>query len=308
MDAAFVLFNPRAGGDRARQRWAAVQPALRDVCEPTVVELDASGMWRDRLAAALEAGTRFVIAAGGDGTVHALVNAIVRAPGRPTLDALRLGAVGLGSSNDFHKPVARRVAGVPLRLGPGAAPRDVGLARVVTPEGARFSECFVVSASIGIVAEANAFFQDGDTLQGWLRARWTTGAILNAARHAIAAQRNVPALLRVAGRTWRTDVTSLGVAKTPYVSGGFRYDAVVDPADGRLLVSLCSGMSRPRAVGALMSLARGRFAGRRGRSLWSSRRAALVPDRPVTLELDGEVCVARRVSFGVLPERIGICL
>jgi diacylglycerol kinase (ATP) len=308
MDAALVLFNPRAGGDRARQRWASVEPAVRDVCAPALVELDARGGWRDRVAAALAGGTRFVIAAGGDGTVHALVNAVVAAPQRPPLDALRLGAVGLGSSNDFHKPVVRRVAGVPVRLGPGAAPRDVAVARVVAPDGARSRECFVVSASVGIVAEANAFFQDGDAWQGWLRARWTTGAILNAARHAIAAQRNVPALLRVAGRTWRTDLTSLGVAKTPYVSGGFRYDAVVDPADGRLLVSLCQGMTRSRAVAALASLARGRFAGRHGRSLWSSRCAALVPDRPVTLELDGEVCVARRVSFGVLPERIAVCL
>ena len=307
MDAALVLFNPRAGGDRARERWASVEPAVRAACDPTVVELDAGGSWRDRVAEALAGGTRFVIAAGGDGTVHALVNAVVIAPGRPPLDALRLGAVGLGSSNDFHKPVGRRIAGVPVRLGPDAAPRDVGAARLVTPDGARRTECFVVSASVGIVAEANAFFQDGDALQGWLRGRWTTGAILNAARHAIAAQRNVPALLRVAGRTWRTDVTSLGVAKTPYVSGGFRYDATVDPADGRLLVSLCHGMSRGRAVAALASLARGRFAGRRGRSLWSSRRAVLQPDRPVTLELDGEVCTVRRVAFGVLPERIALC-
>ncbi len=61
---------------------------------------------------------------GGDGTVHALVEALALAPRRPPLDHLTLGAVGLGSSNDFHKPVGRRVGGVPVRLSPWrAAPR-----------------------------------------------------------------------------------------------------------------------------------------------------------------------------------------
>ena len=34
---------------------------------------------------------------------------------------------------------------------------------------------------------------------------------------------------------------------------------------------------------------------------------ALLPDETVTLELDGETCIARRVAFGVLPERIHVC-
>jgi len=308
LPAALVLLNLLAGGTRSRQRWARAEAAVRAVARPTVVELDAGGAWRTRVQAALEGGVWFFIAAGGDGTVHALVEALVLAPRRPPLDHLTLGAVGLGSSNDFHKPVARRVGGVPVRLGPGVRPRDVGVARAWTDGGARETHCFVVSASVGVVAEANHFFSNGDSFQGWLRGRWTTGAILNAACHAIARHRERPARLRIAGeRTRRTDVTNLSVSKTPYVSGSFRYDVVVEPADGRLLVCLCEGMTRGQAVRALADLARSRFAGRAGRRAWRARRAALLPDQAVTLELDGETCTARRVAFGVLPERIQVC-
>jgi diacylglycerol kinase family enzyme len=197
---------------------------------------------------------------------------------------------------------------VPVRLGPGVEPRDVGVVRAWMESGARETHCFVVSASVGVVAEANHFFSNGDPFQGWLRGRWTTGAILNAARHAIARHRARPARLRIEGeRTRRTDVTNLSVSKTPYVSGSFRYDVAVEPADGRLLVCLCEGMTRGRVVRALADLARSRFAGRAGRLAWRPRSAALLPDRPVTLELDGETCIARRVAFGVLPERIQVC-
>jgi diacylglycerol kinase (ATP) len=307
MDAALVLLNPLAGGGRARERWARVAPAVRAVCRPEVVELDRGDTWRGRVAAALERGTRFFVAAGGDGTVHALVAALLEAPRRPRLGAITVGAVGLGSSNDFHKPVTRRVAGVPVRLGPGAEPRDIGIAHVTAPDGRRERRCFVVSASAGIVADANAFFSDGDPLQGWLRSHWTTGAILHAALRTIAAHRGGAARLRVGGRTRRTVVTSLSVSKTPYVSGAFRYDAAVGPADGRLLLCLCEGMTRSRTMLALADLARGRFAGRPGRALWLAPRAVLLSERPVTLELDGETCTARRVAFGVLPERIRVC-
>jgi diacylglycerol kinase family enzyme len=305
---ALVLLNPLAGGTRSRERWARAEAAVREVTRAQVVELDAGGAWRARVEAALEAGVWFFIAAGGDGTVHALVEALALAPRRPPLDHLTLGAVGLGSSNDFHKPVGRRVGGVPVRLGPGVLPRDVGVVRAWTPAGARETHCFVVSASVGVVAEANHFFSNGDPFQGWLRGRWTTGAILNAARHAIARHRPRPARLRIAGeRTRRTDVTNLSVSKTSYVSGSFRYDVAVEPADGHLLVCLCEGMTRGRAVRALADLARSRFAGRAGRMAWRSPCAALLPDEAVTLELDGETCIARRAAFGVLPERIQVC-
>jgi diacylglycerol kinase (ATP) len=304
---ALVLLNPLAGGGRARERWARVEPAVRAVCGADVVELDRGGAWRGRVAAALGCGTRFFVAAGGDGTVHALVEALLEAPRRPPLDALTLGAVGLGSSNDYHKPVARRVAGVPVRLGPGAEPRDVGVAHFTAPNGRRASRCFVVSASVGIVADANAFFSDGDRLQGWLRAHWTTGAILHAALRTIVAHRSRAARLRVGGRTRRTVVTSLSVSKTPYVSGSFRYDAAVRPADGRLLLCLCEGMTRGWAVRALADLARGRFAGLPGRVMWLAPGGVLLPERPLTLEADGETCAVRRVAFGVLPERIRVC-
>src|SRR5262249_27239042 len=112
-----VILNPSANGGRGRTRFAAA------ACDPQLARqlgglpvfdgLDTAGgderqaargewlMWQVRH------GRRHFVAAGGDGTVNLALNgllAVRRRLGLPR-DALRLGALGIGSSNDFLKPV-----------------------------------------------------------------------------------------------------------------------------------------------------------------------------------------------------------
>ena len=63
-----------------------------------------------------EAGVDCVIAGGGDGTVNAVLSALVTHAGAARLRRIKVGAVGLGSSNDFHKPFGTTLAGIPCRL------------------------------------------------------------------------------------------------------------------------------------------------------------------------------------------------
>ena len=304
---AVVLLNPAAGGNRGMARWRRTESAVREVCEPRVVETDLAGEWRFALRQEIENGTRLFIAAGGDGTVSALADELVRARGWIPLDEFSLGAVGLGSSNDFHKPYGPTIDGVPARIVPSDTRRDLCVARYAAPDGTTHTRCFVISASVGVVAEANAFFNTGGGPQRVLRGTWTGGAILYAALHTIATWRNLGLRLRSGVRTERAEVTNLSVSKTAYVSGMFRYDRSVAPDDGLLAIHLCAGMSRREALGALRDLARGRFQGLPKRRHWNSWRVAVAADAPLALELDGEVVQARRASFGVLREQVRLC-
>jgi len=304
---AIVLLNPAAGGSRGMARWRRAEDAVRGVCEPRVVESDLGGEWRFTVRQEIENGTRLFIAAGGDGTVSALADELVRARGWIPLDEFTLGAVGLGSSNDFHKPFGPKIDGVPARIVPSDARRDLGVARYAAPDGSTHTRCFVVSASVGLVAEANAFFNGGGGAERWLRGTWTGGAILYAALHTIAGWRNLAMRLRSGAHTERSRVTNLSVSKTAFVSGMFRYDRSVAPDDGLLAIHLCEGMSRREALGALGVLARGRFQGLPKRRHWNSWRLAVASDAPMAVELDGEVVQARRVSFGVLHEQVKLC-
>jgi diacylglycerol kinase (ATP) len=289
---ALVLLNPNARRAQGRARYASVKANIDAVFDTRVVETEPSGN-DGPIRAALDDGIRTFIAAGGDGTVNAVIDALVRLRGAIALDELTLGAVGLGSSNDAHKPVKLQIAGIPMRIDARqAVPRDVGIARWDGGERA-----FLASASVGVTAAANVL----RVLKRW----WVDGAIMWAAVRTIATWRNLSATLLVHETSSTISLTHLGVAKTPWLAGGLHYDTPVEP--GRFAVNLCEGMTRLRTIRTLAALTRGRFVGLPGTRSWSAARASVVLDEPGDLELDGEIFRASRVSFELLPERIRLC-
>jgi diacylglycerol kinase family enzyme len=305
---AILVLNPRARGGTGAARYLEVRQVVESRCQARRVELDDRGAWRHAVADGLADGVRLFLAAGGDGTVGALAGAIVERRGSVALDQITLGAIGLGSSNDFHKPVRTAVAGIPLRIdGPGIE-RDLARARYLDGSGVERERIFVVSASLGATAAANERFNGGDRALVLLKRTWVELAILYAAVRTIAAHRSIRARIRVGGRAEEEiELDNLSVLKTPYLSGGLRYDTPVEPASGLLAVNLCERMGRARLLSTLAGLARGRFAGRPGTRHFSADSVALAFPAVVPLELDGEVVRASRVIFDLLPERIRAC-
>jgi diacylglycerol kinase family enzyme len=293
-----VILNPNAHGGRAVELWNRVARYV-----PGSVMADGAPA---AIAQAIALGERIFIAAGGDGTVNALLNAIVDAKGALPLDAFTLGAVGLGSSNDFHKPFARVENGIPLKVDDARTTlRDVGLIR--SENGARY---FLIGASFGAAATGNALFNAGTGLTGWLKPRWTGGAIACAALRAIAGHRNMhPA--EKAGREARPTglpaFASLSVMKSQYLSGSFRFDGPVAAGDGLFAVNLCGATGRLGLVRVLYNLRRGRFSGTAGCTSWRAPAVNFETAFPIAAEVDGEIMEGRRFELSILPERIRVC-
>lgn len=301
---ALVLLNAGAHGGRGLERFARAQAVLEQACVPVVVHLRADSAWEEAIRDALNTGTRMFVAAGGDGTVNALVNALYKHRGATRLEDVSLGAIGLGSSNDYHKPVQTSVAGIPVRLDAAVArPRDLILCDWDGGE-----TVVVVSASVGVTAAANAFFNQGKGLMQFLKRRNTGVAILWAALRTISRFKPLDADIQVDQHRDGYRVNNLSVSKTPWLSGTFRYDTPVAPDDGRLAVNLLEGRGRLGTLLALVSLGRGRFAGLRGAHHHSANDVRIRLPEVVDLELDGEVVRARDVGFRLLPERIMACV
>ena len=156
-----IIVNERANAGNGARRWRKVEAALRNSGAAfDVASTDSEADAERVVAAAATQGHEVVVAAGGDGTVNGVLNAILT-----NGTDVALGAIGLGSSNDFHKPFApdKCVDGVPVRLDPTQAVRaDVGRATLTEPSGATRIRYFVLNASVGVVAQGNAFFNTPD--------------------------------------------------------------------------------------------------------------------------------------------------
>ena len=127
-----VIFNPTAGKHRARRRLERLRATWADRADfwPT----DRAGHARELAVAAALDGYRVVVAAGGDGTAHEVLNGLMHAA-RP---GVHFGIVPIGSANDYA-----------YSLGPGddtARAVDVG---VVRASGGR-AEFFGCNLGLGL--------------------------------------------------------------------------------------------------------------------------------------------------------------
>ena len=103
MPSILVIYNPIAGRGRAKKHWPEVQQALID----TGIEFDvaATSAPLEAVTLAEKAATKYstVIAVGGDGTVHEIVNGLLRASNEG--ETITLAVVPLGNGDDFAKMI-----------------------------------------------------------------------------------------------------------------------------------------------------------------------------------------------------------
>jgi diacylglycerol kinase family enzyme len=306
-----IVVNPQAGEGRGLARWREIEPKVRERVGPfrTVVTEDPESV-PAVVAQRLAAGETAFVAAGGDGTVNLLMRSLVEHINSTDLREIRLGAIGLGSSNDFHKPIQTcgRIDGVPCRLDFASAKlHDVCLVTFQDEEGARRRRPWLINSSIGTTAEANHFFNHPNRPLRLLK-RFAPGlAIAYAALRTLARRRSQDLTVTIDDSTeLRIRVANLGVVKNPHLTGSLRYDSPIEPASGRFYVHLLADVSLARLLLALGRLARGRFSGQRGARSWRAVRVGVRSERPFALEGDGEVVLAREASFCVMPRLLRI--
>lgn len=307
----FVLVNPEAGGGRALERWRAIEDEVRRRIGPFRVAVAAGPVVIERcVVRELLRGETDYVAAGGDGTVNALASILVEHAGESVLGRIRLGAIGLGSSNDFHKPMsaASMIDGIPVRLYfAGARLTDICTIDYDSNLRRRARCEWLINASVGTTAEANEFFNRPNRLLAALKRAVPSVGMVYAALRSILLYR--PQSLevtvdeaRIAGGAAR----NLGVVKSPHFSGSLSYGTPHEQTGGSFYVHLIEGVGLSRLALILGRLLRGRFEGR-GTRTWRASRVSVRAERPFAVERDGEVIRTRYARFGILPEVLRLC-
>ncbi len=305
----FVLLNPESGGAGSIERWKIVEAEVRRRIGPYRLEVAAGPIViRSCIQRALDRGETDFVAAGGDGTVNAVVSAIAEHLPAPALRHVRVGAIGLGSSNDFHKPHRPEgtIRDIPVRLDFGEAVASDLCSIEYVDTLNRFGHCeWLINASLGTTAEANRRFNRSDGLLCRMKARLPTAAMIYAAVRTILSFRAEALELKIGPDRLRVRARNLGIVKQPNFSGSLRYGSE-PPGPGKMGVHLIGDVGLSRLCLIAGRLLRGRFEGPGTRS-WTVSRLSVTSNRSFLIERDGEVIRTRAASFRVLPGAIQLC-
>ena len=292
---ARIIANPNSGSMRGDLGLDDLEETARWMTEhdlPTEIRhTEYPGHARVLAAEAVKAGMDMVVAAGGDGTVNEVVQALA---GQSTA----LGVLPIGTVN-----VWAREMGIPLKLAQARELLVSGVRRRVDL-GRAGSHYFLLMAGIGFDAEVARRVDRGPL------ARWGLKLLDYAATASYmgVTQRPVHIWMRLDGKRRTTDALMVLIGNTRLYGGAFRIarDAVAD--DGLFDVVIIGGGGALSRLGLLArALARRRSLGPRVR-YERCRTIRLESTIPLPVQVDGEVIGTLPMTFTIVPHALSVII
>lgn len=299
-----ILLNKYSNNGRGLRRWEKFRPELEaKFFSDDYTLISDFEEFSKRLRWEFNRGERLLVSAGGDGTINFLLNQVMQMK-RWERKKVVMGAIGLGSSNDFHKPLSEnkyKNGKVPLKLDyENAVQHNVGQVDFEDENGKWQRRYFIINCSIGIIAQANYLFNSKEKVIKWLKSKWVPGTIWYSALKTLFTAKNVLAKIKVGNKSFSSEVTSLSVVINPHISGNLCYDFNISSQSDFLGVALCERMRILTRLKTILSLARSKFLGLPNTRSWKASRIEICPVSPTPLELDGEVFLARKIKIKLL--------
>jgi diacylglycerol kinase (ATP) len=291
-----LIANPQAGRGKVEAALPAVERVLRDRgLDYRIVRTTHAGHATEAARQALRGGERFLVAVGGDGTVHEVVNGMISG-GQPVAPDAVLGVVAAGSGCDFVRSfglphdaaqAAGHLAGDQLRT------IDVGS---VTCAGQDQPRYFANIAEVGlggaVVARTAALTRAGRFLGG---AKYAAGFWLTLPRF-----RPAPVRIDADGHPYAWRAFNVVVANCRFYGGGMHISPKSDPGDCLLDVLVMTG-PKSDAFTTLPKVYKGAHLPHRHIAELRAGQLRVDADTPFAVEADGEILGVTPASFGIIP-------
>jgi YegS/Rv2252/BmrU family lipid kinase len=292
-----LIANPKAGRGKVGKMLPEVEKLLRaERLAYRVVHTRGPGHATEAAREALAGDERFVVAAGGDGTVHEVVNGLMDQD-RPVAEGAVLGVVACGSGCDFVRtfdlPGDAVKASVHLS-GDATRPIDIGKATWVRPDGSSITRYFPNIAEVGLgaatVARASTLPRSLGPSQ-YFFAFWMTLPGFKPGNVVIDAD----------GNRFESRAHQVVVANARYYGGGMQISPKSATEDGLLDVLVFVG-PKSDAFTILPKVYKGSHLPHRNIVELKARRVRVRTEGPSPIEADGEVLGSSTdVTFEAVP-------
>lgn len=273
-----VVLNPWSDRGRAIKQKERIEAAARQYDTLDLVMSEQPGHAQDLARAAADDGYDLVAAAGGDGTVHELINGLVWGGQAST----RLGIIPIGSGNDlaYTLGIATDVETAVQRLFTGQ-PRMLDLGRIEDDRGRyRF---FGNGAGIGF--DATIAIQS----EGITRLHGFPLYVLATLRTIAFYYRTPHCQLQFDDESTLQDILMLAVGVGRRAGGGFLLTPDADVNDNLLDSCTVNPISRLAMLRMLPRVMKGTHVTSKHVVMRKSRRIHVKSNMPLPIHIDGEI-------------------
>lgn len=301
-----AIVNPTAGGGRVRRMWPRLLSRLLDVTDSLSVRWTTGPDAATTLTRqALKAGADRIVAVGGDGTLHEVVNGFFEDQ-TPIAPAAVLAVVACGSGSDFRRTLEAPtgVQAVDQLRSDRVAPFDVLRIEHTAASRCRAGRYAINIASAGLSGAVVRHFSGGRRLLP-PRLRY-----LGAALRALITDPPVPVRLALDGASLPSDRVRLVVAANGHTfAAGLPIAPTATPQDGLLDVVVLRDLPVPTLLRHTHRFYRGTHTALSGVDTYRGRCLTITPTdvvRPVWTEADGEALGRLPMSVEVIPRAIRV--
>lgn len=264
-------------------------------------------LWLEDLANHTEGN---IVAVGGDGMIHMALNALMNLS-LESRKKITLGAIGTGSSNDYHKPYLGTGRGlykkIPFRLDfSNSQLFDLGAVEFTDP--LEFKEYFIINASLGATALGNWFFNNPDQTLKKLKKTSTSAAITYATFWALKNFKSQVMNVEFNDNKLTLPVTNLGVIKNPHFTGSLFYPHAPLYNDGHFHLYLAHSLNFFELLRLTFDLSNGKFKSSPKKLHEIVKLIKLNSfEQDFIIELDGEILKTKSASIHVEEQAVYLC-
>ena len=305
----FVLLNSKAGGGNAIKKWNSIKNQI-DIGTATIHYFNGNYTLKNKIIEAINTGeTNFTIA-GGDGTINLFLNLLIPALEPEVIKEIKIGAIGIGSSNDFHKPLNHEsmVNNIPIKINfKNAALRDVGCISYHSGNHL-LKKYFLINASIGVTAEANYYFNSSGFIIRALKKISTKSAINYSALRTIYKDKSIELkIIDSNNKIKQLKLANLAITKSPHISGNITMDCPYNYQDGLFNIYFLDLKCKIELIKLLNRLQSKNIDPSNVFGTMQSPYLLIEAEKSFKVEFDGEIIITDRAEFSILHKGIRIC-
>ncbi|RJO63019.1 MAG: diacylglycerol kinase family lipid kinase [Dehalococcoidia bacterium] len=300
LSRAKVIINPVAGGGSIRRHWPHIYTHLRDTGLSFDYEFTRGPGHAIEIAKrAIDADYRYLIAAGGDGTINEVANGILRSTNSSDVT---LGMFSTGTASSFARSLGITQDYASLLVNRKTISIDVGMVECWN-QGRRLQRFFVNEASAGFGAAI---------VNAWSRLPKLFGHSINyrlrtiTGYSALVAHRNRWIRLVVGNKHENFLGCYVVVANGQYFAGGMQIAPHARLDDGLLNLVTVGDVSKSELLRIVPTVYDGSHI---GHPKIKERKVTVVTiesDERLLVEADGEILGEAPASFSVMPSALTV--